>query len=1187
MALTESQIQELYIAYFGRPADVEGKNYWSGPNAGVSTQAEFAAIMHAQSEFQDTYGSLSTANQVEQIYQNLFNRAADATGLAYWTGQIADGTLKLAEIATHLIWAAKNVGGGAADAAVLANKRAAAIDFTTDVEADATAQLAYTASNETAFTTGQTFINSVSTAAATAAQVDEQIATIKADAGAKGTTYALTTAADAIVGTVNNDTINGVMSSTATLDTFSNLDSIDGGDGSDTFSLILQTDGGAATSHTFPVVSISNVETLKIKNQDADSDQAFTIDLGSISGLTKVVSDLSTAKISLTNVSNLTSVDVTGNGGSNGATADLALAYKSDSTSSTVNYKDGFDGGDLVVTGVVTSQTIGSSGAQNDIDAITLASTTTSLTIDASSKFVTSGALDFGDTQKLVVTGTAAVDLDAALLDASTNEVDASGSSGGVSVHFADVSPAATVAGKDVADITFTGGSGNDSVKYSADTDGLGNHELSISTGGGNDTVKLESILAASTASKVADILNGGDGTDTLLISASNAELQGAVTTVSNFEELTITDSVDSTVTVGNFQSSGLTTVNLKSAVVANGITFATGGGTIDLETTGTLGYDGFLVTVAGSATTDTVTLRNQAKSGANHVNAFGDYNIVATGVETLIIDTAGEGTSSTAVTQDIGTITMTPTSPTGTTTYATVKFKGGNNDVSVEAIDAYTIDASDMTKAFVMTAAFTSDNSSSGAIATLTGGSGNDELVGDADQAQTITGGAGNDTINGGSAKDTIYGGDGNDIIGGDSKVAVGTGSGKDVVEGGAGNDTITLGGTALVTIDGGAGNDTVNAAGNLTNGQTITGGAGTDELIVNATETLATASVVSGFEELDLDDVDASQDLDLYANNTFTTIDIGSASGMVLTSVRSEVIKISAAIAADSTITMEDATGSADSASFKITGSSNIDTGEELIVASVETINIESDDTATTAANRVHTFDLQADSATSIVITGDSGLIFATGGGTDIADVTSMDASGVVQDKVTRTGITYAATYNTAGNTTTIKGSNAIDTLTGGSATNDTITAGSGADVITYGGGADSYTLGAGDDHVNVNADGTKTAHLVITDAVAGDQLDFTSTHNGTLSSAAMGTAISLSSGTTESLDNYLDAATTGDGSSNSIAKWFQFSGSTYVVLDNTATNGYATTDTIVELTGTINLKTSEIASDILTLV
>ena len=64
MALTESQIQELYVAYFGRPADVEGKAYWSGSNTGISTVLGFAANMHSQSEFQDLYGSKETATQV-------------------------------------------------------------------------------------------------------------------------------------------------------------------------------------------------------------------------------------------------------------------------------------------------------------------------------------------------------------------------------------------------------------------------------------------------------------------------------------------------------------------------------------------------------------------------------------------------------------------------------------------------------------------------------------------------------------------------------------------------------------------------------------------------------------------------------------------------------------------------------------------------------------------------------------------------------------------------------------------------------------------------------------------------------------------------------------------------------------------------------------------------------------------
>ena len=116
---TSTQLQELYVAYFGRPADPTGLDYWL--SNGVS-QSYFASIMHAQPEFNDAYGSNSTENQINQIYQNLFNRDADATGLTYWSNQINNDVLQLAEIATHLIWAAKNNPGSEDDLAALNTK---------------------------------------------------------------------------------------------------------------------------------------------------------------------------------------------------------------------------------------------------------------------------------------------------------------------------------------------------------------------------------------------------------------------------------------------------------------------------------------------------------------------------------------------------------------------------------------------------------------------------------------------------------------------------------------------------------------------------------------------------------------------------------------------------------------------------------------------------------------------------------------------------------------------------------------------------------------------------------------------------------------------------------------------------------------------------------------------------------
>ena len=148
---TSTQIQELYVAYFGRAADPAGLDYWV--SAGVS-QAYFASVMHAQAEFQDAYGSESTENQVNQIYKNLFNREADADGLVYWTNQINKGSLQLASIANDLIWAAENNSGGSSDATTLRNKTNAAVAYTAKLETNTNLILAYQAQSTSPWVTG-------------------------------------------------------------------------------------------------------------------------------------------------------------------------------------------------------------------------------------------------------------------------------------------------------------------------------------------------------------------------------------------------------------------------------------------------------------------------------------------------------------------------------------------------------------------------------------------------------------------------------------------------------------------------------------------------------------------------------------------------------------------------------------------------------------------------------------------------------------------------------------------------------------------------------------------------------------------------------------------------------------------------------------------------------------------------
>ena len=97
---TATQLQQLYVAYFGRAADPTGLDYWVGEG---TTTKSFAASMYAQDEFESVNGSLSIELQVNQIYQNLFGRDGDTAGLTYWSKEIRAGNLELASIANDLI----------------------------------------------------------------------------------------------------------------------------------------------------------------------------------------------------------------------------------------------------------------------------------------------------------------------------------------------------------------------------------------------------------------------------------------------------------------------------------------------------------------------------------------------------------------------------------------------------------------------------------------------------------------------------------------------------------------------------------------------------------------------------------------------------------------------------------------------------------------------------------------------------------------------------------------------------------------------------------------------------------------------------------------------------------------------------------------------------------------------------
>ncbi len=89
------QIQQLYVAYLGRPADPAGLDYWENQvNQGLISLDQLRGnIVNEQPEYIENYGLLSNEELAEAVYHGLFNRAPDAAGLAYWIEQLNLGNV--------------------------------------------------------------------------------------------------------------------------------------------------------------------------------------------------------------------------------------------------------------------------------------------------------------------------------------------------------------------------------------------------------------------------------------------------------------------------------------------------------------------------------------------------------------------------------------------------------------------------------------------------------------------------------------------------------------------------------------------------------------------------------------------------------------------------------------------------------------------------------------------------------------------------------------------------------------------------------------------------------------------------------------------------------------------------------------------------------------------------------------
>lgn len=523
-----------------------------------------------------------------------------------------------------------------------------------------------------------------------------------ATTGTPGSTVTFTTGVDALNGTANNDTFVGVLDAATAANTTLNVaDSVDGGNGTDTLSVISQ----GATANVLPAANYANVETVSVR---AIGTGGLTVNANDVVAATSFVNDRSTDAVTFTNLGNSDALAIKGNGiVTNGATT---FGYATAANPASVTVNGGVTAGAITVSSAATTFALASTGAANTTGAVDLsggADVVTAATINATTNYTTTGAFgsntELAANATLTVTGAGAVDLDAAALATDYASVDASKNTGGTHVELGAVAQ------------TFTGGTGNDIVTNVAG--------VSVQTGA----------------------VNGGEGTDRVVFTANGQLTSASGAKFTNFEVLQANNGVTD-IDMDNI--SGITTVRVNDA--GGGVTItdlsATQASNVQL-----VGGNGGAVTLGVKGATTVGQLDTLSINATTTNTAVSVTNIVAAGVETINL-AANTGTAATTVTalthQDWATLNITGDAAVNITSAASAA--NVNTSVNGSAANG------------VLTLNFA--NSTTNGVA-LTGGSAADTLTGTAQAdvinggagADIVVGGVGADTLTGGAGADTF----------------------------------------------------------------------------------------------------------------------------------------------------------------------------------------------------------------------------------------------------------------------------------------------------------------------------------------------------------------------------------------------------------------------------------------------
>jgi len=692
-------VQQLYVSYFGRPADFYGLQNFSAQLDAIGAPKTFAAVQAAvggdragttalsklvntfsnSAESVALYGNdnsqIGVSKFVAAIYQNVLGREADTAGFNFWVSAISSGTLTKANAAAAITQAAtaNTTAQGLLDAQTVANKVAVATAFTTALDTP-TELNAY--SGDAAAASGRgllTGVNSSTNVTAYQTTINSTITSI-VNGSAPISNLALTDTVDNLVGTNGNDTFTALVNADGTATTLNTGDSVDGGAGVDTMNLIV---GAGTTGSALPTVAtVKNIEIINVTG--VENITGTTVDAGFFAGSTMVN----------LNAAGGTAATVTGLSGKT-----LGVQGK---TAATV-------AGDFGTAAAATVQlTNASDAATTPANAIINLTGTAIKTVTVNGNGRATVATTGSDVETLNINATGSLTLNAAAEAASIKTINAAGSTAAVNLGTTAFTAAETIttgSGNDTftVGLTTTGktatvnaGAGNDTITVAATA-----VNVNVNAGAGDDTIVFNRALTAT------DVVNGGEGKDTLtvgntaIIAADLEILKAAVTNVESLKFSSTVTGVDATALsqFSTFSFAGNNSVITKVADAQNIVTtadvsvsaagYVAGTATTDATYAGKLMVDVTGGTAAVGGTTpvaqDNVTVNAFAssvtlnvKAGAATSGAGGTATFAAltgdVGSATVnLTNSVAQATSGTATSDAVANFTLTTSSATNT----------------------------------------------------------------------------------------------------------------------------------------------------------------------------------------------------------------------------------------------------------------------------------------------------------------------------------------------------------------------------------------------------------------------------------------------------------------------------------------------------------------------------------------